>query len=132
MSAQRPYVRSTEGWWRENPYYLRYMLREFSSVLVAAYGLVLVWGIMRLSEGEAPYQAWLEAMKSPWAIAFHVVMVLVFLYHTWSWFDIMPKTLPAIRLGGKRVSDTAITVTGLIAAVVCCAALLGVALWLAR
>jgi succinate dehydrogenase subunit C len=131
MSA-RPYIRSTKGWWLDNPYYLRYMLREFSSVLVAVYGLVLLWGAVRLSQGEAAYQGWLEAMKSPWAVLFHVVMVLVFLYHTWSWFDIMPKTLPAIRLGGNRVSDAAITIIGLLAAVVCCVVLYGVALWLAR
>ena len=130
MSA-RPYIRSTKGWWRTNPYYLRYMLREFSSMLVAVYGLVLLWGLMRLAEGQAAYEAWLEAMKSPLALTFHVVMVLVFLYHTWSWFDIMPKTLPAIRLGGKRLPDAAITITGLVATVVCCVALLGVAQWLA-
>jgi len=132
MSAQRPYIRSTDGWWRDNPYYVRYMLREFSSLLVYAYGLVLLVGLVRLSQGEAAYDQWLEALRNPWALAFHGVMLLVLLYHTWSWFEIMPKTLPAIRLGGKRLSDGAINVIGLAAALVCCAALYGVALWLAR
>ncbi len=130
MSARRTYVRSTSGWWRENPYYLRYMLREFSSVLVALYGLVLLAGLVCLSAGPGTYGAWLEWLRTPWAVGFHAVMVLVFLYHTWSWFEIMPKTLPAIRISGRRVSDGAITVTGLIAATLSCLVLLGAALWL--
>ncbi|OGA27182.1 MAG: fumarate reductase [Betaproteobacteria bacterium RIFCSPLOWO2_02_FULL_65_24] len=130
--STRPYVRSTKGWWRENPYYVRYMMRELASVLVGVYGLVLLWGLVRLSQGQAAYEGWLESLKSPWAVGFHVVMVLVFLHHVWSWFDIMPKTLPAIRLGGKRLSDGAITVIGILAALVCCIALWGVAVWLAR
>ena len=36
MSRRRPYVRSMDGWWRRNPYFVRYMLREGTSVLLAA------------------------------------------------------------------------------------------------
>jgi fumarate reductase subunit C len=48
----------------------------------------------------------------------------VFLYHTWSWFRIMPKTMPMILPDGKRLSPTLITGTGLVAAAVLCIALI--------
>ena len=35
MSRRRPYVRSMRGWWRRNPVFVRYMLREGTSVLLA-------------------------------------------------------------------------------------------------
>jgi len=51
-------------------------------------------------------------------------------YHTLSWFDIMPKTMPMLFVGGKRVSGALITRLGLAAAVaaslVLCAIVLGV------
>jgi len=34
--ARRPYVRPMTGWWRRNPYFMRYMLREGTAVVVAA------------------------------------------------------------------------------------------------
>jgi fumarate reductase subunit C len=132
MSARRPYVRSMSGWWRENPYFLRYMLREFTAVLVAAYAFILLAGLIRLAEGEAAYAQWLQALERPWAAVFHVAVLAVFVYHTWSWFEIMPKTLPAVVLGGRRLPDRFITGAGLAAALICCFLVLGTALWLAR
>ena len=34
MSARRPYVRSMDGWWRRNPFFTVYMIREGTAVLV--------------------------------------------------------------------------------------------------
>ena len=63
MSARRPYVRSMDGWWRRDPFFVRYMIREATAVFVAAYALVLLFGLVRLSQGEVAYEAWLEALQ---------------------------------------------------------------------
>jgi fumarate reductase subunit C len=55
------------------------------------------------------------------------VVLATFIYHTWSWFRIMPKTMPILFLGGRRVPQQAITITGLAAAVCACSVLLAVA-----
>jgi fumarate reductase subunit C len=128
MSKRRPYTRSMDGWWRRDPYFVRYMAREATSVLVAAYAVVLLVGAVRLSQGEPAFNGWLEAMKSPWSVAFHLLTLAVFLYHTWSWFCIMPKTLPLMFVGGKKLQPGVITGTGIAAAVVCCLILLAVAM----
>ena len=118
MPALKTYTRPMRGWWRRNPFYLWYMLREASCVFVAAYALVLLCGLYRLSQGADTFDAWRTALASPWSVAFHLVALLLVLYHAWTWFKVMPKTLPCIRIGGKRVPDAAIVGCGVIAAMV--------------
>ena len=124
MSNRRPYVRSMDGWWKRDAYFVRYMAREVTAVFVAAYAVVLLIGLVRLGQGRAAYEAWLQALKSPLSLAFHLIVLAVFCYHTWSWFSIMPKTLPIMFVGGKRVQPGTITSTGIAAAVVASLAVL--------
>ena len=123
MSARRPYVRSMDGWWRRNPFFTVYMIREGTAVLVVAYAVVLLFGVVRLAQGEAAYNGWLTALQSPWSLAFHLVLLASFIYHTWSWFSIMPKTMPMILIGGKKLQPGVITGVGLAVSAVVCAAL---------
>jgi fumarate reductase subunit C len=124
MSNRRPYVRSMDGWWRTDAYFMRYMAREVTAVFVAAYAVVLLFGLVRLSQGEAAFNGWLQALKTPWMLVFHVIVLATFVYHTWSWFNIMPKTMPIMFVGGKRVQPGTITGTGIAAAVFTCLAVL--------
>ena len=130
MSDRRPYVRSMDGWWRRDAYFIRYMAREVTAVFVAAYAAVLLVGLVRLGQGEAAFNAWLQALKSPLSLLFHLILLATFVYHTWSWFNIMPKTLPMIFVGGKRLQPGTITGTGLAAAVVACLALFCIVRWM--
>ena len=74
--------------------------------------------------GQAAWEGWLAALKTPLSLVFHLVLLATFVYHTWSWFNIMPKTMPIMFVGGKRVQPGMITGTGLAAAVVACLAVL--------
>jgi fumarate reductase subunit C len=122
MSAQtdkrRPYIRPMDSWWKRDPFFIKYMAMEATSVLVAVYAVILLVGVLRLSQGEAAYNGWLDALKSPLSITLHVVILAVFLYHLWSWFKVMPKTMPMIFVGGKKLPAETITYTGVFAAVV--------------
>jgi fumarate reductase subunit C len=113
-----------QGWWKRDPYFLKYMAREATSIFVYLYGLVLVWGLVALSSGEAAFTGWLAALRHPLGILFQVVSLLVFAYHTWSWFEIMPKTMPPLTVAGKRLAASAITATGVGIALFCSLALL--------
>ena len=124
MSNRRPYVRSMDGWWKRDGYFIRYMVREVTAVFVAAYAVVLLFGLVRLAQGEAAFNGWLQYLKTPWMLVFHLIVLATFVYHTWSWFNIMPKTMPIMFVGGKRVQPGTITGTGIAAAVVACLAVL--------
>jgi fumarate reductase subunit C len=98
------------------------MAREVTAVFVAAYAVVLLVGLVRLGQGEAAFNGWLQALKSPVSLVFHLFLLATFVYHTWSWFNIMPITMPLMFVGGKRVPPWTITGIGLVAAVIACAA----------
>ncbi|MGE5652257.1 MAG: fumarate reductase subunit C [Bacillota bacterium] len=116
--ARRPYVRSMDGWWRTNPFFVRYMAREATALVVAAYAVVLLIGLLCLANGEAAYNRWLDVLSHPISVALHVMALAAMIYHTWSWFDIMPKTMPPLIVGGKRVAGEMITRTGLAVAAI--------------
>ena len=63
-------------------------------------------------------------LRSPWSVAFHVVLLAGFVYHTWGWLQIMPKTMPAIVIRGKKLHPAVITAAGLLAAAVASVGLL--------
>jgi len=117
MDKRRPYIRSMDSWWKRDPFIVKYIAMEATSVLVAVYAVILLVGLWRLSQGEAAYNGWLAALKSGPSIALHGVILVVFLYHLWSWFKVMPKTMPMIFVGGKKMAGETITYTGVTAAV---------------
>ena len=122
MNAQtdrrKPYLRPIRGWWKRDPYYIRYLAMEATSILIALYALILLFGLLRLGQGEAAFNGWLEALRSPPSIALHGLLLLVFAYHSYSWFKVMPKTLPAIYWRGAKLPQPLITRIGVAAAVI--------------
>ncbi len=51
------------------------------------------------------------------------------LYHVWTWFRIMPKTMPRLVIGGRYVEPRLITGVGIAVAALASLLLLALALW---
>jgi fumarate reductase subunit C len=117
MATIRTFVRPMRGWWRKDPYFVRYMIRESSSVFLAVYALILLAGLYRLTQGEAAWNAWLGALTSPVSIVFHWAALLTVGYHAYTWWKVAPKTAPDLRIGGRAVPECAITGGGWLATV---------------
>ena len=98
--TRKPYVREVPRlrWFFRHPRYLRYMAREVTCIFIGAYTLLLLVGIKRLTEGQAAYEGFLQALKSPASVLFHVVSLAFALYHTTTWFNVTPKALP-VQIG---------------------------------
>lgn len=98
--TRKPYVREVPRlrWFFRHPRYLRYMAREVTCIFIGAYTLLLLVGIKRLTEGQAAYEGFLEVLKSPASLLFHVVALAFSLYHTTTWFNVTPKALP-VQIG---------------------------------
>ena len=116
MTTQvRAYVRPMDGWWRRNPFFVRYMIREGSAVFLAAYAIILLVGLFRLSQGQAAYDAWFAALTHPLSILFHWLALLTVSYHAYTWWKVAPKTAPDLRFGGRPFPEMFITAGGLLA-----------------
>lgn len=129
MSGRPPYVRPMHAWWRRNPYYSRYMLMEATSLIVAVYAAILLSGVWRLSQGEAQYDAWLATMRQPLVIALHVFMFAAMCYHAYTWWKVLPKTLPLLHFAGKPVPGLWLSAAGWTATLLVSAALYAALRW---
>ena len=106
---RKPYVRPvTSEWIFRHPRYLRYMVREFSCLFIGAWTLMMVWGLKQLAEGPAAWAAFLEFLKSPASVVFHVVALGFAVYHSITWFNLTPKAMP-LQIGEEFVPDGAIS-----------------------
>jgi fumarate reductase subunit C len=118
-----------QGWWRRDPFFVRYMVREATAVAVGAYAIILAVGLLRLAQGEAAWNSYLAALRSPWSLLLHAVLLVAMAVHARSWFEIMPKTMPMIFIGERRLAARAITLGGWAAVLVASAAMLALAWW---
>lgn len=117
-TLRRGYVRPMQGWWRRDPFFVKYMIREVTAVAVLVYAVILMVGVVRLSQGEAAFNGWLAGLRSPGSILLHLVLLVSMMVHAKSWFDIMPKTMPLLFMGGHRVEGSTITRTGYVVTIV--------------
>lgn len=106
---RRPYVRSMTCWWLKHPIYRVYMLRELTAAAVAVFAIEVLCGVLALNSGPFAWHGWLAFLAHPAGILLNVVVMALLAFHAWSWFDIMPKTIPPIVLNGRRVPDAVVT-----------------------
>lgn len=117
-TLRRGYVRPMQGWWRRDPFFVKYMIREVTAVAVLVYAIILMVGVVRLSQGADAFNGWLAALKTPGSILLHLVLLASMMVHAKSWFDIMPKTMPLLFMGGHRVEGSTITRTGYVVTII--------------
>ena len=104
-SKRKPYTRKQPlNWWLKQLFYTKYMLREGTSIWITLYSLILAWGVLRLSQGEEAFNAWLAALQSPTAIILHLLMLIFALFHTITWFSLAPKATD-LWIKGRKLED---------------------------
>lgn len=87
-------------------------------------------GLRPSQRSAAAWNGWLAALRSPWSIGLHLLLLAAMVVHAHSWFAIMPKTMPMLFAGGRRVQEATITRIGWTAAVVTSIGLFALAWWL--
>jgi len=94
-------------WWLWKWSYLKFVLREISSVFVAWFIVVTLVLIAGLSWGPEAYAEWQAWMRLPAVIAVNVVSFFFVLVHALTWFNLAPRAI-VMRVGGKRLPDAAV------------------------
>jgi fumarate reductase subunit C len=98
--SRRPYMRKVErSWWLRQPRYVRYMVRELTSLFVGLYCALLVVGLVRLSQGPAAWDGFVAAISSPLGVVFQLLCLVFALYHSVTWFALTPKAMPLMVKG---------------------------------
>jgi fumarate reductase subunit C len=94
-------------WWLWRWAYLKFILRELSSVFVAYFVVLTLLQLWALRDGPQAYAAFQEWLKTPGVIALNGVSLLFVLFHTITWFNLAPRAM-VVRLRGKRMPDSLI------------------------
>lgn len=92
----RPEMPAT--WWLRSRRYFLFMMRELSSVFVAAYVLLFAYELFLLSKGEAVIGLFQESLRGPGFVAFYAIAFVFACYHTITWFQAAAQ-IQVVKLG---------------------------------
>ena len=91
-------------WWLEKFAYVKFIVREMTSIAVAYAAVFLLAVYWVLSRGEAAWESFVIRLQHPIVVVFHALMLLPLLIHSITWLNLAPRAL-VVRLGEKRVPD---------------------------
>jgi fumarate reductase subunit C len=120
MAARTEYLpktfrtRLSTYWWLGRWSYLKFILRELSSVFVAWFVIMTLLQIRALERGPGDYMEFQEWLRSPILVALNALSLLFVIFHAVTWFNLAPKAM-AIRVGGKRVPSLLIAAPNYVA-----------------
>lgn len=96
----RPHV--SVYWWLEQWRYFKFILRELSSVFVAAVVVMTLLQLRALRSGPEAYARFERRLQSPFMIAVGVISLFFVVFHSITWFNLTPRAMP-VRVRGKRL-----------------------------
>ena len=120
MIANRPdktklyYPKMPVAWWFTKWNYFLFLVRELTSVFIAAFLGVYLFQIYHLSLGPGEYAEIAESFKAPGWIAFHLVALFFAVYHSVTWFKTAAVILTA-RVGSYVVPPWLVTALHILA-----------------
>jgi fumarate reductase subunit C len=110
--------RVSTWWWLGRWSYLKFILREISSVFVAWFVLQLLLLIYAVSQGPHAYSAFQrDWLHDPAVITLNIVSLFFVIFHAVTWFNLAPAAM-VVRLGGKKVPGVLIAASNYAAWVV--------------
>jgi fumarate reductase subunit C len=101
-------VRMSTYWWLGRWPYLKFILREISSVFVAWFVIETLLQINALIEGPLAYTEFQDFLRNPLMTALNIISLFFVIFHAVTWFNLAPKAM-AVRMGGKRVPNILIS-----------------------
>src|SRR6266704_5958635 len=101
-------TRVSTYWWLDRTPYVKFILRELSSIFVALFVVITLLQIRALGQGPLAYQAFQQRLQTPVVAALNIVSLFFVLFHTITWFNLTPKAM-VLHVRGKRIPDVLIS-----------------------
>ncbi|MCY3666103.1 MAG: hypothetical protein OXH81_10630 [Gemmatimonadetes bacterium] len=95
-------------WWLKSRSYFLFMMRELSSVFIAAFVLLFLYQLFALAKGPEAYAACRSALTTPGFVVFYVVAFVFALYHTITWLGVMGR-VQVVQMGAFTVPPKLVT-----------------------
>jgi fumarate reductase subunit C len=94
-------------WWVARWAYLKFILREISSVFVAWVVVVTLLQVRALTRGPVAYAEFQTWLVNPFIMALNAISAFFILFHVVTWFNLTPKAM-VVRMRGKRLPGVAV------------------------
>jgi fumarate reductase subunit C len=107
--------RLTPGWWTANRHYAMYMVREWTSLFVALYSLIFIYGLSLWTTGSRA--DFLIFLKNPAIVGFSLVALVFTMYHAATWFYLLGAISP-VKIGRSKTNPWQALVLNLVLLVI--------------
>ena len=94
--------RMSTYWWLGKWPYVKFILRELSSVFVAWFVVYLLLLVRAVGRGESSYRSFLDLSANPTMLAVNVIAFFFITFHALTWFAVAPQAIVA-HIGKKKV-----------------------------
>ena len=94
--------RMSTYWWLGKWPYVKFILRELSSVFVAWFVVYLLLLVRAVAANEAAFTAFVGWSRMPYMLTINAVAFLFIMFHAITWFNLAPKAIVA-HLGKTKV-----------------------------
>jgi fumarate reductase subunit C len=89
-------------WWAGKWPYVKFILRELSSVFVAWFVIYLLIMVRMVSRGPEGYQRLLDFSAHPVVLTVNIIAFFFITFHALTWFAVAPQAIVA-HIGTKKV-----------------------------
>lgn len=107
--------RLSPSWWTTNRHYAMYMVREWTSLFVALYSLVFIYGLSLWFNGSRA--DFLSFLKNPAVIGFSLIVLVFTMIHAVTWFWLLGAVAP-VKIGRSHTKPWQALVLNLILLVI--------------
>ena len=107
-------TRVSTYWWLDRTPYVKFILRELSSIFVAFFVVITLLQIRALGQGPQAYPAFQQQLQAPIMVVLNIISLLFVLFHTITWFNLTPKAI-VLRVRGRRLPDLLIAAPNYVA-----------------
>jgi fumarate reductase subunit C len=94
-------------WWLKKPAYTWFMIRDITSLFIAAYCVFLMYVLCR-SRSPETFDAWYKTWGSPLSMVLHTIALVFAAYHSITFFNLTPRVLVMFQ-GDEKVPDNVIS-----------------------
>ena len=115
--------RMSTYWWLGKWPYVKFILRELSSIFVAWFVIYLLFLVRAVSRGEAEWLSFVARSAHPVMLTVNVIAFFFIMFHALTWFAVAPQAIVA-HIGKKKVPAILIAASHYAAWLVVSAALL--------
>ena len=100
-------TRVSTYWWLDRWPYVKFILREMSSIFVAYFVVITLFQIRALAQGPSAYQAFQARLAGTPIVLLNIISLLFVLFHTITWFNLTPRAV-VVRIKGKKLPEAMI------------------------